>query len=258
MEEDSEPMFGNPLLDLVVYVEAAQFLFGPLAVRLTNSAAAHPNLVPIQPEQIPVGPRAPLSAAEAQIRNLGFERIGYIHMQANKPAVDTYFVLLINRTTRVRALAAQMSTAVKSIEYVGFCNVFSDNSELNTTNSRTAGAFKPDPERPSFRFPNVTDLRVLLQVHTKLLQEKAALRTSVLPDAGQEINSIIQNWNRSFQQQIKFGYYYLDASADRYRPTMMGAIAMTWKLAWPVGMIRTWIAQSRGESQLRRWGFARS
>jgi hypothetical protein len=249
-------MFGNPLLDVAICGGAARFLIGPFAVRFTNSAAAHPRMLPIPAEQVPPDVRVPLLSAESQIRALGFESVGYVHMQANMPNVDTYFVYLLNRSTRTRALAAHMATATKSVGYIGFYNVFSDDSELNTINSKTAGAFKPDPERPAFHFPSVQDPGTLLKIHSRLLQERAALKTSVLPTQGRELDAMIQNWNRTFQRQVQLGYYYLDAPADRYRPTMFGAIAMTWKLAWPVGMIRAWFAKNRGESQLRRLGVA--
>ena len=55
----------------------------------------------------------------------------------------------------------------------------------------------------------------------------------------------------SYEEQVGFGWLYLDSAAGVYRPTWKGAFLMTWGLLWPVLAIRKALLRQKEEALLK-------
>ena len=107
------------------------------------------------------------------------------------------------------------------------------------------------PEKRIFRLPHLTDPKQLYAVHRALLAQGWSAREKWLPPAGEEADDIAESMGRDLARQAELGLLRLDSSGLWYRPTVMGAVLMICKLAWPVGSLRRFIQRQRGKRLVR-------
>lgn len=228
-----------PLL-LVPFI--APFLIAPFLIRFKNSQAAYPEFVPVAAWSLPPDVAQHFAVFVQAMFAEGFALVGYLY-QSNQVSNVTLFMAVMKRaeTADMACMADITSTSggVSTNALVAeVCTDLEDGTEISTNNFQYASAFKDNPQRKLFRFPEVRNPRSLYQLHRKLRQRCAPNAQGVLPSEGRDLFHLSNSMTREMRKQVEFGYYYLDETNEVYRPTWKGAFIMTWKLAWPVGAIR--------------------
>jgi hypothetical protein len=77
-----------------------------------------------------------------------------------------------------------------------------------------------------------------------------------LPPEGDEIHALSTSFTKTLMRQVEFGYLYLDEAANVFRPTVKGAILMTWKIAWPTGMIKRALIRRKARQLMNQFRHA--
>ena len=230
------------LVEIVAFVVLMQFLLGPVAIYFTNSMQAEPLFLPIEIEyarhQLPPSFYRYLDT----LRDMGFYPVAHLYTDQLSKPTKTFLTLLINPTTRdtanVTHIVSQIGVApATTVHYIEFGTEFADGSEFLTNNAHLPSAFKAVPEKEVNRLRKIKNPLTLYKIHRALLG-KHNKPLGVLPPSGYEVQELCRSIKQSMDRQVDTGYFYLEYSTARYRPTIKGAILMTWKLAWPVGAIR--------------------
>ncbi|XOF32580.1 MAG: DUF3592 domain-containing protein [Candidatus Electrothrix sp. YB6] len=93
------------------------------------------------------------------------------------------------------------------------------------------------PERQDakkYSFPNISDPGELYTIHRLLLRRDAQDAAPKTVADGAELDEVKKGIIREMERNVVDGYHRFDTASDAYRPTVKGAILMTWKMIWPL------------------------
>ena len=220
------------LISFTIFLLTSKHVFGPVMVRATSGLPASWNF-----DQLPVD--YPLLKLPAnfpqrlyQLECLGFSLVSHL-VAADQGRIRMVVSLLVNRDAKTSACICFMvaNTGGKGVtnDYVEFSTDFADGFEVNTLNSSTVSVFHPVPQREVVRVPQIKDVSALYDVHAHRIAQQMT-RHAVLPLEGQEVEHFSASFQKAMGEQVEHGYYFLDHSKRRYRPTWAGAIRSTWRL----------------------------
>jgi hypothetical protein len=144
----------------------------------------------------------------------------------------------------------------------GVCTVelvarFEDDRSLTVQNTPIPGAFARVPGRDKERFRNVRDPARLYRIYQALVARRYGATRRAPPDhRGDPAGFLAAAMARELRQQVDAGYFWLDTTADAYRPTWKGAWLMCWKLLQPLRDIGEWRSDRRASALLRELNLA--
>jgi hypothetical protein len=248
------------LLGIAFLVVLVPYVLGPLLIFFTLRFRCPPKVVPVDPRvhALPDQARHYLGEAYEQLAAEGFELLGTTLLPDLMPNVQTLFALYINRASSDMAMSAiivaqgGIAGELKT-SYVEFLRRFDDGVVVQTNNSRELSSFKPVPGEFTTKFWEIRDIRRLYHVHQAL-----AVRFRQRGQPVDEFDATYQGdilqyvargvLERSFRDQLETGYLAEDANG--FRPTMKGAMIMTWKELWPIKAIRRWLEKRNAERLL--------
>lgn len=121
---------------------------------------------------------------------------------------------------------------------------FKDGFAFETSNSRTAPIFRPDPQFPFFRFPQIRFHADLYRIHQKIKERFTTNRCPVVANKSEELNDFLIRAEKLHERNAARDYK-LNAAGDRYIFTLRGAIRRAWLQTWPVKPIRALRVQSK-------------
>lgn len=241
------------LLVLILGAVAVPYVLGPVMIFLNVTQQAEPEFELLDLEDPPVRiPKSYFKDAFAATE-LGFEVAAHLRQKDQVPGVLTCLSLLSHYEERTVAIVVYMLTKnAPPNRYIEFATDFEDGVEIATNNTPTPGAFAKVPEKIVQSAPHVKGVSDLFRVHLAVIQKKATERKP-LPE-GREVEEMCSGMVKDLTRQVEQGYFRLDRKAGKFRPTVKGAVLMTWKLAWPVGMIRTKLKARDGRDLVRKLG----
>ena len=195
-----------------------------------------------------------------QFEELGFERREGLTLPDAVPNVKALLVMYANDRTRDMALVAIMygfnpvdqTVALKS-SYVEILAGFKDDEPriLQTNNAQMLGSFPAKPGSSTYRFPHVADMRRLFELHNKLLErDHPAGRKYIRPDEDfdGDCAAYMQTvFRETYERQIGTGYLSYQPKDRIFRPTIKGALLMTWCELFPIKQIRWAGVKARGK-----------
>ena len=241
------------LLALVV----APALLTPFVMRLSAWRPLDHGLKAVAEAEVPEDIRNNLAPLVADLRGVGFDFVTYVSMPGPEMVATTWFALLLHPANKDMAIAVSMGPKVGlRFRYVEFSTEFTDGQEINTLNSPQLGCFRDDPMKKKFPFPDVADARVLYEAHRRLIREQFPAASPRLPWQGREVDEVAASMRKQMEKQVEYGYFDLDDTKQKFKPSWYGAHVMTWKLVWPIGWIRKAAARDRAEKTLKRLGLA--
>ena len=224
---------------------AGMFYVGvPLLVRFTHKNAAQPRFKVLSLGNCPRAVLTYLKDMSERLESAGFMLVGCMSMQQQTTGVTPYFALLIHRLAGDKAMACAIYTEAEGVislgtRYVEFSTRYEDGRMIDTNNSAALDAFRSVPEKTVTKFPTVDDPLDLYALHQEVMREVAPGAKKVLPDEGAEVDYLSNVLIEDYERQCRLGMLYLDRAAAAYRPTMKGALLMTWGLLPPMKQIRS-------------------
>ncbi len=266
------------LLSVMIGLVVVPYLLGPVLIYFTLRVSGYPALdeitldSPVLPEPV----KNYLLPTVRQMQADGFEVLGAYFAGSLVPNVQSFLVLMGNRAAKDTALLAVMYARVFAKHrlqqaHVEYCSRFTDGTVVDTNNSPELSAFAPLPWKHVYSLPWVEGPRQLYRIHRAAVEylcpEKvkewrvgaapetypphaaAAIATRpVGDDAGAYLCAALVEETSS---QLGTGYLYRDSAGD-FRPTLKGAVLMTYKNLWPFTALRRARRRRRGEQFLRQ------
>lgn len=237
-------------------------LLGPLVIYLTQKSQAYPDFRVIDPRELPPQIFATFARSREMLMGLGFETVACLHNKGLMTNVRAYVLLFVNRQTQESALVYDMlaDTGISSVHrsIVEFSTDLSNGVGICTTTGNDPNPYKPDPLKLMYQFPEVKNPWALYKLHRQVVraQTEGADADAYLPARGDEIRAVSASFTKTLMRQVEFGYLYLDEAAGVFRPTLKGAIIMTWKLAWPAGMIKRALIRRKARRMMNQFRYA--
>jgi len=242
------------LLIAVIVAAAAPYVLGPVVVYRRQRQNARPSFVPFDAAQHQV-PQALDVAMQQNVASL--ERAGFTTV------ADLF---RMDRSTRMRVIlldtpAGDLGLVLGVLPILkperGVCAVelvarFEGDRSLSVQNTAIPGAFARVPGRDKERFRNVRDPARLYRIYQALLSRRYGATRRAPPDHREDpAGFLAAAMARELRQQVDTGYFWLDNTADAYRPTWKGAWLMCWKLLQPFRDVGEWRSDRRAKALLR-------
>ncbi len=263
------------------------YVFGiPLLILATFRTEAFPTIEPVSPqEQLPEVVRAQFFKVHESLTAHGFSYEGTFFLPQAVTNVKGLIAIFVNRAECIAAMSGALYANVNGTwnlqeKFTEFSSRFGDDSEINTGNQKTLGAF-PIPENYiSTLHPKIQDIEALYSAHLAMKRHYGHGRHPVnrLDDqfGGDVAASISSGMTSEFEHAKKCGYLrYHGGDADGfstamrespyrpptevsiplYAPTFVGAYLMTWKQLQPFKALVSWSRYRRDQQLLDDTGF---
>jgi hypothetical protein len=233
---------------LLLIIFGFLYLVGPIAVWLTQRQAANPQLVSygrdLQDPNFQF-----LTTGAARLQAMGFELIGYFGWMGQTTNVNAFLAYLIHRSNGDAGMAVMTATpAGVGPQMVEFATRFADQSSLTTGNSKISGVYVRPRNKPVYHFPWITDPGRLYQIHQQLIARDFPGMAKDVPRCGAEEERLVDGMRREMADQLAPRILRLDSTGNWYRPTLLGAFRMTWKLLFPMKQIIGTVKRMKGRN----------
>ncbi|MCA9009233.1 MAG: hypothetical protein KDB01_05770 [Planctomycetaceae bacterium] len=246
------------ILVTVAVITIAYFFGPPILIYRTQRFRRNMNLLEFDPETIPTSRIIEVYFDDAieEMEKIGFECLGEYALPDVVP--NACAVVQLHRNVRTRE-SAMVSTVwgvadgivQQRIQYVEFvCRFQNDKLRMIQTSSISRCSSFPDRrDEVNSRLPHVKSTIDLYHYHERLMQRhdpgtKRELRVDdeFHGDAMEFLRQVVLV--ECFDAQIETGY--LQPCDVGWRPTIYGAIMMTWKELWPMKAVLTARLHARG------------
>jgi hypothetical protein len=244
-------------LSVVAGLVLLPYVLGPVLIYFTLRISGKPVLeeFSLDHPDLPRDVKGYLSQKLQQVREDGFEPLGAYYLGALVSNVRSFLVLAGNRSAHDLALVAVTYTeTARGVElqqqHIEYSTRFRDGTIIDTNNSEELSAWTPPPEQHVLSLPWIQDVRYLYRVHQAAVGHwcpGGIKEWRPGEDPGAYLREALVE---EVARQVPKGYVYRDAAGD-FRPTVKGAVLMTWKNLWPVPAIRKARRRRRGERLLR-------
>ncbi|WP_372722440.1 hypothetical protein [Novipirellula sp.] len=242
------------------------YLLGtPLLILATFRTEAFPTIEPVPAEDpLPEVVRQHFFEVHESMTRLGFSNEGTFFLPQAVTNVKSLIVVFLNQAESTGAVSAVVyadhsGTWSLQESFTEFCTRFDDDSEINTGNQKTLGAFPIPPSYLSTQHPRIQNVEDLFAAHQALRRQYALRRRPVnrldTLFKGDVAAFISAGMTAEFEHAKACGYLrYIGGAHDGftaamqdspYRPpaqlnrpqygaTFVGAYLMAWKQLWPM------------------------
>jgi len=270
-------LWGLPLL----------YLFGiPLLILATFRTEAFPTIEPVPADEpLPEIVRQRFFEVHESLTRLGFSNEGTFFLPQAVTNVKSLIVVFLNRAEATGAVSAVVYADQNGAwnlqeSFTEFCTRFDDDSEINTGNQKTLGAFPIPSSYLSTQHPRIQNVEDLFAAHQALKRHHAIRRRPVnrLDEQfeGDVAAYISAGMTAEFEHAKTRGYLrYIRGAHDGftaamkdspYRPpvqlnkpqygaTFVGAYLMAWKQLWPMKPFFAYARHRRDRRLLEDTGF---
>jgi hypothetical protein len=237
----------NGALILLALFVGLPYVVMPLVILFVQKMDANPKLLPLLAAEIPAEVLPKLKGNTETLESLGFTAEAYLSMPQQMANIRAFVVLLTEQKTGDRAsaitiIAKQSDGKAQINNYVEFSTRFESDILVNTYNSTVIGSFDPLLNEKKIVFAGMSDLRKMYQLHRFIIERVAEIGPSDPPkrhDPQKAAEFMATAMQRSYDDQVGTGLLRKDAPAGVYRPTLLGAFKMTWRLLPPLKQILT-------------------
>jgi len=240
---------------LVIFL---QMCLGPIIFYATWSVPARRKFSGVDFASLPSRTAEFLATAAAGLVDEGFSTAAHLYTPA-KGMQDCYVSIWINRATGDAAeLICVMVRGGRGLvlasHSVGFATRYPDGTAVTTSNSRLPGIFSPRASVDAIRLARIASVSLLYRIHRARVVHVGPSPKPVIRVPGAEVEEHLRYEYETMVEQVRAGYFWFDAPVNQFRPTLKGAILMTWKLVFPVKQIRQWHTARNTANRLRAIG----
>ncbi len=246
-------------LVLAAGVLGLMYVGGPLLIYFTHRQAARPNLVAFKPgiTPLPADVDQFFHATSWALAQQGFEIVTGMFLPSQVENVVVALIYMVNRQERDGAIAVALHNKTPGMTattfHIEFVTRYRDGRVVQTGNPQTLSAFPVPPQCVNTHLPSVTDPVELYRLHQALCQLHGSGQKVLKLDeqcGGDGLRYLGESILEELDEATKAGYMQLDAAGGVYKPTVKGAVLMTYGELWPYKGIRLRRRLAR-ERQLR-------
>lgn len=236
----------------------AYFIGPPILIYCSQRFRRDMQLLEFDPASIPNSGLVTqfFDAAIEDMEKIGFEFLGEFALRDLVPGANAVVQLFRNVRTRESAMVSSVWGIVNGrveqrVHYTEFICRFQDDRVrlIQTSNISRCSSFPDNPNELNHRLPHVKSTIDLYHYHERLMQRHDPGTHRVLR-VDDEFHGDATEFLRQavliecFDAQIMTGY--LQPCDVGWRPTVFGAMIMTWKELWPMKSVLTAILRRRG------------
>ncbi len=231
------------------------YVGGPFLIYLIHRQSADPQVVRLdatQRELLPGAIREYFQCVEEELRGRGFEPVDDVAVPSQIRSVAANLRLFVHQANQdvggCTAIYSKVGdTWSERLRYVFFSTYFQSGNSYGTLNSTVAGCFPKRPHHHTVKFRKVKGAAELYALHQQVIADERSKKVVPLLDqfAGDAAAYLRWTMLAEMQDAANSGCLQLSEKAGKYRPTVVGAITMTWKLLWPWKMLLVWAENKR-------------
>ena len=225
----------------------------PLIVRSTWKVAADPGFKVLDLKAIEPAVARFLAGHATTLLELGFDEPTHLRVPNATPNVTAYLVTLVNRQTGDKAMVTVIiGDAMPRLEtwYVEFSTRYDTGEVFDTLNSAELNPFPPGPQAVRTQVPGVRDVDDLLALHRFVQAKHAPAGKPGVYEPGTVVAYLTEYaWTKPFGHEVARGTLSLDAPAEVYRMTVLGAYRIVGGLMQPIKVLRQ-LAMRRAERRI--------
>ena len=218
------------------------YIGGPLLVKQTMWIKRYNQLIPMSLESLPLDVQPFFIQTGNGLLNLGFKPVKYFYNQGQTTHCNSHYSLWVNEASKdivvIADILADNGISKQRVPYIEFVTDFTDGSDINTNNSSQPSVFPKLPNKETFSLPDIYDPYTLYFIHNNMVQRYGKDKIKILPQQEQYEFYLHKSNLDALEQREKIGYLYLDRKEDKYRPTLLGAYLMSWRIIWPINKIQ--------------------
>jgi hypothetical protein len=179
-----------------------------------------------------------------ELADLGFKFVACLERPPDHPLVTTLVAIFVHPENGESAQLAKVQSSLNSNHLVVFNTRFDDGLVLETSNWHRRPIFRRKANFPTFRFPQVRNLKDLYQIHRAISRKYIGQRKPVAASAELAVPTFIETAEHIHSLNASQGDFKLNKSGDRYAYTWKGAFRHNFLSTWPVISIRYILAAS--------------
>jgi hypothetical protein len=219
----------------------APWIVGPIVVYFVQRTA-FPEFLSLSDAEMEPLTSTDFDRRSDAVEELGFERVCNVQWMSGSAIM--YSRLFCNSRTQESASVSDVCTNLKYLptpavraHLTEFVTDFYDAPQINTSNAKFPRVFDYGLEKQIHSLPGVYEAETIYRAH-RHLTDKISHPVKPLPPVHLVRQEFETEGIDMLRQQVEAGILSFNEEGQVFRPTVMGAISMTWKLAWPVGMIK--------------------
>jgi hypothetical protein len=223
---------------------AVYYVGSPILVLLTNRQSARPDPQPVDLEAgaIPHESAEFMLGVLDSLGQIGFEPVGVLDILRQADNTAMFVMMVINDKSRDHALAVTIfglngSQMRLSKFFTQFVSRYADGLFIQTSNVSVSGAFPQSPNSIITKLPSVTDLDRLYQIHQMIVDEHRRGEPKILRVVSEFNGDAAAYLRHDIREDLKHaqscGYLTPIRDASAFRPTIKGAVMMTYKQLLP-------------------------
>jgi hypothetical protein len=234
-------------LGVLAIAAAFMYLGGPLLIYLTHKQSAHPNLVAFKPGVTPLPADVDhyFHGTSWALAQQGFEMVTGVFLPSQVENVVAALVFMVNRQERDSVIAVTLHNRTPGMTttmfHCEFVTRYQGGRVIQTNNAQPLNAFPIPPQCTNTYLPSVHDPVELYRLHQAVCRRHGTGQ-KVLPldeqYGGDALSYMATAIIEELDEAAKAGVMRLDVAAGAYRPTLSGALRMTYAELWPMKGIR--------------------
>lgn len=248
------------ILKIALLVAGAYYVGFPILIWLTHRQNARPDarLVDMQGEGVRPDAAKFLSSVLDSLEALGFRLEALLDVPHQTPNTTMLVMLTINKKSTDHSLAVAMfafngeQTQIAKF-FVQFVSRYPDRLFIQTSNLDISSAFPQDPNSVISKLPSVNDLARLYENPQMIVAEHRPGARKILrlfeEFNGDAVAYLRHDIREDLERAQSCGYMWLTADGEKFRPTVRGAVMMTYKQLFPFKMFGA-MARKRRERQI--------
>lgn len=190
-----------------------------------------------------------------ELADLGFKFVACIEKSPDHPLVTTLVAIFVHPENGDSAQLAKIQNSLSGTDLVVFNTRFDDGLVLETGNGHRRPIFRPKANFPTFRFPQVRNLKDLYQIHRAICRKYTGQRKPVAATAELAVPTFIGIGDHIHSLNASQGDFKLSQSGDCYVYTWKGAFRHNFLHTWPIISIRYILAVSDANKICESLGF---
>lgn len=237
------------------------YVLAPLIVGMTLRFRLPAEVVRVDPRQTPLPEdvRMYFDQAYHALVAQGFELLDVMYLPTVVPNVKSLLAVYVHRRAGDAAMSVFMMvegpTTTMRKRHVEFVRRYEDGTLIQTNNSDELGAFPRKPREFTTQFPGLEDLQRLYALHRFMAQKQGGQGPPVLRidrEFGGNACEYVARvaLDETLRDQIQTGYLTGD---QVLRPTMRGALIMSWQELWPAKALRQARRRRAADAVLREF-----
>ena len=176
--------------------------------------------------------------------HLGAIRAGFTHLgcsEFSQGNVNANFSVYLDQVDRTFCLLSTFKSSLGETTQIEFTRVYEDTSVTNVNNNAMLNVYPRHWRKETYRLPEISDFTALLDAANRIFSLRGGERSPINIGLEPGWGLVESHLNQELDSLVERGWVSGVVRDGERRPTIKGALLMTWKLCWPVKTLLNWV-----------------